>query len=99
MQPNGSKYIAGVDIGGTFTDCVVLEETGRITIGKALSTPDDFAQGAIDARVARVSARVARVRLLRLDFLCHRKHSRRFINNVPDTNPTRNRRSRSIDIE
>ena len=49
MEPNGSKYIAGVDIGGTFTDCVVLEETGRITIGKALSTPDDFAQGAIDA--------------------------------------------------
>src|SRR5580765_1164863 len=49
MEPNGSKYIAGVDIGGTFTDCVVLDETGRITIGKALSTPDDFAQGAIDA--------------------------------------------------
>src|SRR6187397_1163242 len=49
MQLNGSKYIAGVDIGGTFTDCVVLDETGRITIGKALSTPDDFAQGAIDA--------------------------------------------------
>ena len=49
MEPNGSKYIAGVDIGGTFTDCVVLDETGRITIGKALSTPDDFARGAIDA--------------------------------------------------
>ena len=49
MEPNGSKYIAGVDIGGTFTDCVVLDETGKITIGKALSTPDDFAQGAIDA--------------------------------------------------
>ncbi len=49
MEPNGSKYIAGVDIGGTFTDCVVLDETGRMTIGKALSTPDDFAQGAIDA--------------------------------------------------
>src|SRR5258707_13081418 len=49
MEPNGSKYIAGVDIGGTFTVCVVLDETGRITIGKALSTPDDFAQDAIDA--------------------------------------------------
>lgn len=43
------NYIVGVDIGGTFTDCVVVDEDGRITLGKALSTPDDFAVGAIDA--------------------------------------------------
>src|ERR1044071_1678637 len=43
------EFIVGVDIGGTFTDCVVLSTTGKITIGKALSTPDDFAQGAVNA--------------------------------------------------
>ena len=43
------EYIVGVDIGGTFTDCVVLSESGKIIIGKALSTPEDFAQGAVNA--------------------------------------------------
>jgi N-methylhydantoinase A len=43
------KYIVGVDIGGTFTDCVALDEQGTVTVGKALSTPDDFAVGAVDA--------------------------------------------------
>ena len=42
-------YIVGVDIGGTFTDCVAMDEQGTITIGKALSTPPDFSQGAIQA--------------------------------------------------
>jgi N-methylhydantoinase A len=49
MNPNASQHIVGVDIGGTFTDAVVLSENGKMTIGKALSTPDDFALGAIDA--------------------------------------------------
>ena len=44
-----SQYIIGVDIGGTFTDCVVLDEDGNRTVGKALSTPDDFSMGVIDA--------------------------------------------------
>jgi len=43
------SYVLGVDIGGTFTDCVVVDEDGGISLGKALSTPDDFAIGAIDA--------------------------------------------------
>ena len=49
------RYIVGVDIGGTFTDCVVID-TGEapgtapvIKIGKALSTPPDFQKGFIDA--------------------------------------------------
>jgi N-methylhydantoinase A len=49
MSSDSSEYIVGVDIGGTFTDCVVLSESGKISIGKALSTPDDFTQGAINA--------------------------------------------------
>jgi N-methylhydantoinase A len=43
------NYIVGVDIGGTFTDCVALDEQGTVTLGKALSTPEDFAIGALDA--------------------------------------------------
>lgn len=43
------NYIIGVDIGGTFTDCVVVDSSGQVTLGKALSTPDDFAQGAVNS--------------------------------------------------
>jgi N-methylhydantoinase A len=43
------EYIVGVDIGGTFTDCVVIDPDGGITVGKALSTPGDFSAGALDA--------------------------------------------------
>lgn len=43
------QYIVGVDIGGTFTDCVVTDTEGTLTLGKALSTPEDFSIGAIHA--------------------------------------------------
>ena len=43
------NYVVGVDIGGTFTDCVVVDDAGKVTIGKALSTPQDFSLGAINA--------------------------------------------------
>ncbi len=43
------EYIIGVDIGGTFTDCVVVDEQGNLSLGKALSTPGDFAVGVIDS--------------------------------------------------
>ncbi|MBI4528253.1 MAG: hydantoinase B/oxoprolinase family protein [Deltaproteobacteria bacterium] len=54
------NYIVGVDIGGTFTDCVVLDEAGNQTIAKALSTPDDFSVGVIDA--VREAARILGLR-------------------------------------
>jgi N-methylhydantoinase A len=42
-----------VDIGGTFTDCVVLDKRGNITATKAQSTPGNFAEGMLNAmRVA-----------------------------------------------
>lgn len=43
------SYVIGVDIGGTCTDCVVVDEAGKITVGKAFSTPSDFSQGILDA--------------------------------------------------
>ena len=42
-------YLIGVDIGGTFTDCIVIDEDGKVTLGKAPSTPPDFQTGFIDS--------------------------------------------------
>lgn len=38
-------YYCGVDIGGTFTDCVIIDESGTVTLAKASSTPPDFSGG------------------------------------------------------
>ena len=49
---NGGRsdaLLVGVDIGGTFTDCVVLDRHGRITATKSPSTPPDFAEGMLAA--------------------------------------------------
>ena len=38
----------GVDVGGTFTDLVLVDEaSGRITVDKVPSTPDDPARGTV----------------------------------------------------
>jgi N-methylhydantoinase A len=42
-------YMVGVDTGGTFTDCVVIDSKGNVAMGKAPSTPSDFSDGVIDA--------------------------------------------------
>jgi N-methylhydantoinase A len=40
------RYRVGVDIGGTFTDLVLIDdETGRRAVGKVLTTPEDPAEG------------------------------------------------------
>ena len=39
------KYRVGVDVGGTFTDLVSIDEEGRIKIAKASSTPEDASIG------------------------------------------------------
>lgn len=42
-------YIIGVDVGGTFTDTVVLDAEGSVAVGKALSTPEDFSLGVLNS--------------------------------------------------
>ena len=42
-------YVVGIDIGGTCTDCVVVDEDGKVTLGKSFSTPPDFSGGILDA--------------------------------------------------
>ena len=44
--------IIGVDIGGTFTDCIVVGDDGSVTIGKALSTGPEFEEGFLNAIAA-----------------------------------------------
>ncbi|RIY39011.1 hydantoinase/oxoprolinase family protein [Neopusillimonas maritima] len=45
----GRKYVIATDVGGTCTDTVVFAAGEPIRIGKALSTPPDFATGILDS--------------------------------------------------
>jgi N-methylhydantoinase A len=44
-----ASFLCGLDIGGTFTDCVLIDESGHLTIAKAPSTPGNFADGVLEA--------------------------------------------------
>ena len=46
------KYRAGIDIGGTFTDLVLMGEDGSVHAEKLLTTPDDFGRGIADGLAA-----------------------------------------------
>src|SRR5579859_7416928 len=52
MEERMASYLVGVDIGGTFTDCVVIDGEGGLVTAKAPSTPGDFAKGVIEALAA-----------------------------------------------
>jgi N-methylhydantoinase A len=52
----GAGYRLGVDIGGTFTDVVLLAADGTMRTRKVLSTPDDYARGVIDGAVGLLEA-------------------------------------------
>ncbi len=43
------RYRIGVDIGGTFTDCVVADEDGGRSVSKALTTPGSLQDGVLEA--------------------------------------------------
>jgi len=43
------SYRIGVDTGGTFTDCIVIDDQGNVTASKAPSTPNDFSVGVMDS--------------------------------------------------
>jgi N-methylhydantoinase A len=59
------EYVVGIDIGGTCTDCVVVDGGGNVTLGKAFSTPPDFSKGILDAiAVAAAELGVERGELL-----------------------------------
>src|SRR3989337_2717353 len=43
------SYLVGIDIGGTFTDCAIVDQAGRLLTTKVPSTPQDFSRGMLDA--------------------------------------------------
>lgn len=61
----GVRYRVGADVGGTFTDLVAMDETGRVTVAKAPTTPADQSDGVLDA-VAK-----AGIDLCSVDFFSH----------------------------
>jgi N-methylhydantoinase A len=59
------QFIVGIDIGGTGTDCVVVDQAGEVTLGKAFSTPPDFSTGILNA----LAVAAAEIGLSRADLL------------------------------
>jgi N-methylhydantoinase A len=47
--PNGRAFFVGSDIGGTFTDTVLLTEDGQIHMAKSPTTKQELTRGAISA--------------------------------------------------
>jgi len=43
------SYIIGIDSGGTFTDCVLIDSQGRVTPDKAFTTPQNLTEGILHA--------------------------------------------------
>ncbi len=42
-----SRFLVGIDVGGTFTDCVLVDPDGESTIVKTFTTPQDPSEGVI----------------------------------------------------
>jgi N-methylhydantoinase A len=43
------RYQVGLDTGGTFTDCVIVDEVGQVIESKAFTTPEDLSVGILGA--------------------------------------------------
>jgi N-methylhydantoinase A len=51
-HPSGVRFVCGIDIGGTFTDCAVVDPQGRIVTAKVPSTPRQPAVAFLDSLAA-----------------------------------------------
>jgi N-methylhydantoinase A len=57
---SGRRYYVGTDVGGTFTDMAVVDDTGKGQLFKLPTTPEDRGQGVLDCfRLAAASYRLA----------------------------------------
>jgi N-methylhydantoinase A len=65
MNENGQLGLEarlGIDIGGTFTDVVLVESNGTVTTRKVLSTPHDFGEAIVDGVRDLLGQREVRIR-------------------------------------
>jgi len=53
------NYLLGIDVGGTFTDFVAVDDTRRVSVFKSLTTPADPSVGVIDGAVLFAARRGA----------------------------------------
>ena len=49
VMAKNNTYWVGTDVGGTFTDMVVIDSEGVVTVTKNPTTPDDRSRGVLDA--------------------------------------------------
>jgi N-methylhydantoinase A len=64
MAPSNPALRIGIDIGGTFTDFVLVDEsTGSLSLGKTLSTPGDLWQG-IQTGLTKQGVNLAEAKLI-----------------------------------
>jgi N-methylhydantoinase A len=68
-----SMYRVTIDIGGTFTDCLVLDGDGRLTQFKAPTTPADPSKGFLDCleKAARAAQKDVREFIGAVEFIIH----------------------------
>ena len=73
MERKQSKKRVAIDVGGTFTDCLVLDERGELTKFKASTTPKDPSDGFMQAleKAARHYQSDVRGLLATVDILIH----------------------------
>lgn len=64
-QKTPSGRIAGVDVGGTFTDLILLDRDNQVTLGKTPTTPENQAFGVLNA------LRQSKVDIASLDVIVH----------------------------
>jgi N-methylhydantoinase A len=43
------RYVVGIDVGGTFTDCVLVDEQGRVFTDKSFTVPESPGEGMVKA--------------------------------------------------
>jgi len=52
-----SSFYVGIDVGGTFTDCVLIDANGRSTVEKTFTTPRDASEGVLNG-LEKLSSKV-----------------------------------------
>src|SRR5439155_6198018 len=48
-QKGSMRYVVGIDVGGTFTDCVIVDEAGAVLTDKSFTVPGNPGQGMVNA--------------------------------------------------